>query len=61
MIFYDFTLERLDYLYEQKMFFILIRKKLRQPGVEPGSAAWKATMITATPLTLVYGHQINTI
>jgi hypothetical protein len=25
---------------------------LRQPGVEPGSAAWKATMITATPLTL---------
>ena len=28
------------------------KKKLRQPGVEPGSAAWKATMITATPLTL---------
>jgi hypothetical protein len=26
---------------------------LRQPGVEPGSAAWKATMITATPLTLL--------
>jgi hypothetical protein len=24
---------------------------MRQPGVEPGSAAWKATMITATPLT----------
>jgi hypothetical protein len=29
-------------------------KILRQPGVEPGSAAWKATMITATPLTLSY-------
>jgi hypothetical protein len=28
------------------------KKNLRQPGVEPGSAAWKATMITATPLTL---------
>ena len=27
--------------------------KLRQPGVEPGSIAWKATMLAATPLTLV--------
>ena len=26
---------------------------LRQPGVEPGSTAWKATMLTATPLTLL--------
>ncbi len=25
---------------------------MRQPGVEPGSAAWKATMLTVTPLTL---------
>ena len=25
---------------------------VRQPGVEPGSIAWKATMLTATPLTL---------
>ena len=24
---------------------------VRQPGVEPGSTAWKATMLTATPLT----------
>ena len=24
---------------------------MRQPGVEPGSTAWKATMLTATPLT----------
>ena len=36
--------------------FLASRKKeeiMRQPGVEPGSAAWKATMITATPLTLL--------
>ena len=25
---------------------------MRQPGVEPGSAAWKAAMLTVTPLTL---------
>ena len=24
---------------------------MRQPGVEPGSTAWKATMLTVTPLT----------
>jgi hypothetical protein len=29
------------------------KKKLRQPGIEPGTAAWKATMLTITPLTLV--------
>ena len=28
-----------------------LKTKLRQPGVEPGSTAWKATMLTATPLT----------
>ncbi len=27
-------------------------KKLRWPGVEPGSTAWKATMLTVTPPTL---------
>ncbi len=27
--------------------------KLCQPGFEPGSIAWKATMLAATPLTLV--------
>ena len=26
---------------------------MREPGVEPGSIAWKTTMLTATPLTLV--------
>ena len=31
-----------------------IKKLLRQPGIEPGSAAWKATMLTITPLTLTY-------
>ena len=25
---------------------------MRQPGVEPGSTAWKATMLTVTPPTL---------
>lgn len=26
--------------------------RLRQPGVEPGSTAWKAAMLTVIPLTL---------
>ena len=24
-------------------------KRVRRPGVEPGSTAWKATMLTVTP------------
>ena len=28
-------------------------KKLRWPGIEPGSNAWKASMLTITPPTLV--------
>ena len=41
-------------MYEGVEFFLI--KKMRQPGVEPGSTAWKATMLTATPLTLhVFG------
>ena len=28
------------------------RQKMRWPGVEPGSTAWKATMLTVTPPTL---------
>ena len=28
------------------------KKKLRRPGIEPGSTAWKATMLTITPATL---------
>ena len=27
-------------------------KNVRQPGIEPGSIAWKATMLTFTPPTL---------
>ena len=27
-------------------------KNMRQPGIEPGSIAWKATMLTFTPPTL---------
>ena len=30
------------------------KKILRWPGVEPGSTAWKATMLTVTPPTLAY-------
>ena len=36
---------------------------MRQPGIEPGSIAWKATMLTFTPPTLVclkkYGEEVN--
>ena len=28
------------------------KKRMRQPGVEPGSLAWEARMITATLLAL---------
>ena len=28
------------------------KKIMRRPGVEPGSTAWKATMLTVTPPTL---------
>ena len=30
-----------------------IIKNMRQPGIEPGSTAWKAAMLTTIPLTLV--------
>jgi hypothetical protein len=30
------------------------RKKLRRPGIEPGSTAWKAAMLTIIPPTLAY-------
>ena len=30
------------------------RKNMRQPGIEPGSTAWKAAMLTIIPLTLTY-------
>ena len=26
---------------------------MRQPGIEPGSTAWKAAMLTTIPLTLL--------
>ena len=29
-----------------------LSKFLRQPGIEPGTTAWKAAMLTITPLTL---------
>ena len=30
-----------------------VERKVRQPGIEPGSTAWKATMLTFTPPTLL--------
>ena len=33
-------------------------KNVRQPGIEPGSIAWKATMLTFTPPTLDDGVSI---
>ena len=40
-----------------KIFITNIKKTLRQPGIEPGSIAYKATMLTFTPPTLV--KQVN--
>ena len=46
---------------EKKLFFekveidkkkIKTKRNVRQPGIEPGSIAWKATMLTFTPPTL---------
>ena len=31
---------------------VCAEKSVRRPGVEPGSTAWKATMLTVTPPTL---------
>ena len=36
----------------EKDFFVHKSKILRRPGIEPGSTAWKATMLTITPPTL---------
>ena len=30
---------------------VVSQTTLRQPGIEPGSIAWEATMLTITPLT----------
>ena len=34
------------------VFFKLVEKDLRRPGIEPGSTAWKAAMLTTIPPTL---------
>ena len=34
---------------------------MRQPGIEPGSTAWKAAMLTTIPLTLVEGSSLFSI
>ena len=33
---------------------------MRQPGIEPGSTAWKAAMLTTIPLTLVVQPELCT-
>ena len=33
------------------MLLMRLEKILRQPGIEPGTTAWKAAMLTITPLT----------
>ena len=33
-------------------------KKLRGPGIEPGSTAWKAAMLTITPATLTLSETV---
>ncbi len=35
-------------------------KKVRRPGVEPGSTAWKAAMLTVIPPTLTLYKYGNT-
>ena len=36
--------------------FVGVTQNVRQPGIEPGSIAWKATMLTFTPPTLCVFH-----
>ena len=36
-------------------------KDVRQPGIEPGSIAWKATMLTFTPPTLLTYWVMGTV
>ena len=36
----------------KQRFQMMIRKRVRWPGIEPGSNAWKASMLTITPPTL---------
>ena len=38
------------------VYFMSFAKSLRQPGIEPGTTAWKAAMLTITPLTLLSYH-----
>ena len=40
-----------DYNFFYSTFIKKEKKLMRRPGVEPGSAAWKATMLTVTPPT----------
>ena len=39
------------------MYMYFSGQNMRQPGIEPGSTAWKAAMLTTIPLTLALGQQ----
>ena len=39
----------------------LTKKLLRTPRIELGSTAWKATMLTITPRTLIYFEKLHII
>ena len=34
-------------------------EKMRGPGIEPGSTAWKAAMLTITPATLITNKTVK--
>ena len=36
-----------------------LQKVLQQPGIEPGTTAWKAAMLTATPSGTCMSKDIN--
>jgi hypothetical protein len=40
-----------------RVYFFNMAKKMRSPGIEPGSITWQATIITTRPRTLVWSFQ----
>ena len=52
--------DNIIFLRIQKQHICQKKEKLRRPGIEPGSTAWKATMLTITPPTLeTRGHNLR--
>ena len=44
----EFGTKDYEFVYE------IAKVKMRQPGIEPGSTAWKAAMLTTIPPTLLF-------